>query len=719
MSILLISSSFKGHLNAIITLKEIIESEISNNVKTILEITDSSKNTSVDPKEFIFENCIKNIEEIESHVTNENIILIIYDFFSIEGAILSRKMKIPAVCSIPAIISDKINEKFTDELVLGHLDMLETMYDIRLPTPRYLSDGFLLEADDNIVWGFKDIYNNLPDIVYNPTYHFVGSRAIIGNVKKISQRNNVVYCSFGTVTIGSMLNIYSNQLIQMYENIINTCHYLELSLVLVCPNEIFKNLTNKHLVYKQYEYSDQIHYLKRAKLFITHGGGNSFNESIVCGCPMIVIPFFGDQFATSKYVNIHNFGFGYGNIEDFLIDCLADSTANDDMKHLSYGFYDKVKNIVGEITINTETFPKFSNELNIQEIHRAIFKNINPLSLFDKGDLLYGTTKDRKHFEKTYELDFEVGKKSNGKYTTFENLDVNYPVLIDQWNDLLREYTTEELRTSTNEKILNIIDELLEYKTHLVKTLQYDTNEKISAEDENLLKICCEGMTYFTNNNNKIHFVFKDFDKDQNIGTTLELNYMMDLITNGKDLSHFVIWIYDELSGNYLISSIKYLFEGAKLDLLKLFGLLSIDRHLIINNTFQTLLKNLKDKYVLWTDIKLMSQSDLDKKIKNKIISSVYDMVNLQIIYPWVNGLNDISNTIQIQNVFNVIKEVRNENNKIIYLYCLTHDNFPFTIQLLPTIIYTCIEQEKNSKIHQTYRTDLQNIIDAFDITKI
>lgn len=715
MSILLISPSLDGHIGAINKLKEIIDTDLSNNIKTILKIN-NVPNTTVNFKEFIFENCVSNVNTIEQEISNENIILIIYDFFSIEGAILSKKLKIPSVCSIPAIIFDNINDKFNDDLVTDRLSMIEKLFDVNLSTPRYVSDGFLLEADENIVWGFKNIYSHLYDIVYNPTYHFVGSKSMVKNIKDLSLRDNIVYCSFGTIVTTTILQNYEDRLIQIYENIINTCDYLKLTLILICPNVLFEKISNKNLVYEHFEYCDQIHYLKRAKLFITHGGGNSFNESLVCKCPMIVIPFFGDQFYTSSYVNKHNFGFGYGNIEDFLIDCLIDENVNNNNKHLSYGFYDKVKNIVNEITINSSVFLNCYNELNRQEIHRTILKNIDPNLLFNKGDLLFGTTKDRKHFDKTYDLDFEIGKKQNGNYITFDNLGLEYPVTIDQWNDLLKNYKLSELLE--NENLKNIHDELSDYKSYLSTKLNYNIEDTINAKDEELLKICCEGMTHFTNNNNKIHFVFKDFNKNDNIGTNIELSHMLKLIKKGKHLSHFIIWVYDELSGKYLITNIQNLINNnVILEFSNVVENRYIHQYTNITDNFQLLLNNIKKKYVVFNKIIIKNKHDIEQLLTNTIIKPIADIVCLQIIYPWSDALNKISNDIQIKNIFNVIREERTENNKIINLYCLTHENFLFKIELYPTILYSC-QINDDIKGTKNQRTQLQNIIDAFEIAK-
>lgn len=46
----------------------------------------------------------------------------------------------------------------------------------------------------------------------------------------------------------------------------------------------------------------------KVKLFITHGGYNSFQEAIYASTPMIVIPLFGDQKRNARLVQKHEIG---------------------------------------------------------------------------------------------------------------------------------------------------------------------------------------------------------------------------------------------------------------------------------------------------------------------------------------------------------------------------------------------------------------------------
>jgi MGT family glycosyltransferase len=53
-----------------------------------------------------------------------------------------------------------------------------------------------------------------------------------------------------------------------------------------------KNIPSNIRIYKSVP---QLEVLKTADVFVTHGGMNSVSEALVCGTPMVVIPFVSDQ----------------------------------------------------------------------------------------------------------------------------------------------------------------------------------------------------------------------------------------------------------------------------------------------------------------------------------------------------------------------------------------------------------------------------------------
>ena len=63
---------------------------------------------------------------------------------------------------------------------------------------------------------------------------------------------------------------------------------------------------------------DQIEYLAKADVFITHGGNNSFHEALIQQVPMIVVPFFGDQPLVAN--TIERLGIGINLVKNSNID---------------------------------------------------------------------------------------------------------------------------------------------------------------------------------------------------------------------------------------------------------------------------------------------------------------------------------------------------------------------------------------------------------------
>lgn len=64
-------------------------------------------------------------------------------------------------------------------------------------------------------------------------------------------------------------------------------------------NEKYQNVAkNIHV----YSYVNQLEILKRASLFITHGGMNSIQEALFYGVPLLIVPMNNDQFTNAKQV---------------------------------------------------------------------------------------------------------------------------------------------------------------------------------------------------------------------------------------------------------------------------------------------------------------------------------------------------------------------------------------------------------------------------------
>ncbi|NP_001310024.1 uncharacterized UDP-glucosyltransferase YjiC-like [Tetranychus urticae] len=90
-------------------------------------------------------------------------------------------------------------------------------------------------------------------------------------------------------------------------------------------------------------YVNQIKVIQGVDLVITHGGNNTFMETLYYGKPMIVIPYFYDQFDNAQRVVDKNIGFRinpYELDEDYLLDCIEkifeDKEMQDRVKAISH-----------------------------------------------------------------------------------------------------------------------------------------------------------------------------------------------------------------------------------------------------------------------------------------------------------------------------------------------------------------------------------------------
>lgn len=115
-----------------------------------------------------------------------------------------------------------------------------------------------------------------------------------------------IYFSLGTVVTNNLWNhqpVVKSFVTNLLDDLVNILGNTDIKVIVATgrdpPNfEVFK-------------FVNQLEVLAVSDLFITHGGGNSFNEALQLKVPMIVIPFFGDQHLVAHKVQKLNLGISF------------------------------------------------------------------------------------------------------------------------------------------------------------------------------------------------------------------------------------------------------------------------------------------------------------------------------------------------------------------------------------------------------------------------
>lgn len=226
---------------------------------------------------------------------------IIYDSMALWGKFAAQMMKLPAVCSNTIfVMSEKrlLNPKVFFSFAQGLPYVfpffllsrrLAAMYQI----PRLrLRQIFIGDADLTIVYTSRCFQPDSHQL--DKRYRFIGP-SIPGESNLLCKDMDfpakgdipLIYISLGTV-FNNNTKFY-NECIRAYKNmecrvIMSVGNAIDLSAL----KDIPKNFTVRRHV-------PQMEVLKRADLFITHGGMNSVSEALFLGVPMIVVPMAADQ----------------------------------------------------------------------------------------------------------------------------------------------------------------------------------------------------------------------------------------------------------------------------------------------------------------------------------------------------------------------------------------------------------------------------------------
>ena len=372
MKILVYSPPFNGHLNVLMKMMQenpqydyrlIITGWTNTLVEGAINLAKSSLRET-DPALWTFPRVYELIDDSLKVVEEFKPDLIIYDFFSLEGKLTGDIFKIPAWCSIPAMIGPNDKGKYLEDKLLQQrnvnaLAKLRDNYGIDVSNVEMISDGLHLPGEVNLIWSFPELTpNNFKEGRQKTEYQFVGNYN-----NRLLREKNGIYFSLGTVVMNNLWNQQSETRVSVKKYIATVAEGLkEENVVFVTQGKPVLGSYPKS--WKIEERVNQIEILSKSSLFITHGGSNSFHESVLQRVPMVVIPFFGDQILVGQRVAELGVGINLG-VDDSIDTKKSKSFLN---KNLADRTIVSVKEILSNL--------KYQHKLNDLELSKVSLSEV-------------------------------------------------------------------------------------------------------------------------------------------------------------------------------------------------------------------------------------------------------------------------------------------------------------------------------------------------------
>ena len=500
------------------------------------------------PTQFICSKLITTIPWLKSHLIGFE--LIIYDFFMMEGNIVGRMLNIPTVSSIPAFLGENKRSELLALMAPEKkiVQEVNSCYGVDIwKDMESASDGLIIPCDLNLIWAPRQLME-LGDFDRNRSHqHFrwVYYELPVSRKRFFPPAKKKIYCSFGTVVMGNLAR--NNVEVRTFVNKVLDwlCFWTEdngqVSLIISSAGGYCFPTSNPKI--QVLDFVPQKELLQEADLFITHGGGNGVNEAILTETPMLVIPFFGDQLHLAETITKAGLGLSYP----------PDSNQSLDTEHGMYeresltkqSFIAGLRSMLGSDTkyhfalaqyrenhlTNATPLINLSKRLKYWTTHQS------PLSNWQEGDLLFGTTKDRVLMAEMIrgEKFFKIGDLTPF-YRLFDDHDLKFPRLVDQYHDIITNKRKYDSFCESDLDGVEWVEWLMEYRRYLLKHLDnlqpigqlpFPSHASPIEVQLTLWNMCLCGLDFFLIQKKvRIHFIIGDYDSSLNAATSLELKYI-------------------------------------------------------------------------------------------------------------------------------------------------------------------------------------------------
>lgn len=244
------------------------------------------------------------IDGLIDQVKEDEADYIIYDSCAVWGKYIAASAGIPGINSITTIVSTpwlllcdfKMSTFILKTLLMGgpkiipwaRRELINMLGRIKVPYQGLLYhvfDFFASVGDKNIVFNTRSYQPFVDKLVGD--FDFVGAsiperRDDIEDEFKDLEGKPLVYVSLGTL---------HNADVEFYRNCIQAFRDTSYQVIMSVGRNIdINDLGDLPDNIKAYPFVPQLHILKYAKAFITHGGMNSLNEGLYFGVPVIVCP---------------------------------------------------------------------------------------------------------------------------------------------------------------------------------------------------------------------------------------------------------------------------------------------------------------------------------------------------------------------------------------------------------------------------------------------
>jgi len=314
--ILIVAPPFSGHLNALKGLMAEYHHEFefhilitgwTNLPPDLTDVTVPARIMALyelhdtDPLHFTLPRAAGLVAQCEANVRKIEPDLIIYDFFSLEAHVVSKKLGIPAWCSISAFIGPYLHK----EVMLANLEEERNAAALRILGLRkedleMVSDGLLATGELNIIWSYPAVTPANYMENRKPSRYVFGGYLACKPIEKKADRptteNALVYFSLGTIVMNTLWNS-DPELRERLKLLVGLLaeQWRDKPFRVLFAHQGKTVLSEYPPNWCSVAQVDQKKTLSEASLFITHAGANSLHEAIANKVPMLAVPFFGDQ----------------------------------------------------------------------------------------------------------------------------------------------------------------------------------------------------------------------------------------------------------------------------------------------------------------------------------------------------------------------------------------------------------------------------------------